>query len=466
MKKILLSVLISATALSLHAQQQGHRLELRDQLVNSIMKQQAATTRVAAKTTGTKERLIGTKFYYQTSGAYVLFDSANLHYSGTRGSRFDFNKMTYNLYVLPDQSDYPTLYMHTTSPNDIADVMYDSAQDYSISSGTIAFTTRYNRQYSGNFTSRSTYLYYDTTQGGNIYSYNASGDVTSIVAFANTPSLYDTIYISYFSYNSSEQLIRDSGVSKGTTGIYTPSFKEDYGHDASGRISDVTIYYFNTLTSAWRPYSKYRIDYNAAGQVNTVSLDTGSSLVQYDKETYSYTSGVSYYTGSTDSLWSGTSWQPSVNMTKYLNTANVPDSMVYNYPAYKVKHVYHYDAANNIIMDTTYSISSGTTSGNFQQYFYETYPDAVHDVKMPALAVRLYPNPATDVMNIDIQNTAGTTPIQLSIYNEQGRIVKRAFLNTLNGHAAIHIEDLASGIYFVNINQNGYAANTQKLIKQ
>lgn len=467
MKKILLSVLTSATALSLHAQQQDYRLELRDQLVNSIMKQQAATTRVAAKTTGSKERLISTKSYFQTGATYVLFDSAVLHYSGTKGSLFDFNKMIYNIYSLPDQSDYPTLYMHTTSPNDIADVLYDSAQDYTFSSGTVSIATSYYRQYSGNFTSRSSYTYYDTMQSGNIYSYNASGDVTSIVNFTRSPSSYDTSYISYFSYNSSEQLIRDSGTTKDISGIYKPYFKESYGYDASGHISDVTLFYVNTSTSGWQPYSKYLIDYNAAGKVNTVSIDTGISFVQYYKTTYSYTPGVNYYTGTTDSLWSGTNWQSYATMAKYLNAAHLPDSMVSIYAlGYKTKHVYRYDAANNITVDTTYTITSGSTSANFQQYFYEAYPDAVHDVKLPSIAVQLYPNPATSIMNINMQNTTGNTPLQLSIYNEQGQIVKRAFLNTLNGHAIMHIEDLASGIYFVNIQANGYSVNTQKLIKQ
>jgi len=467
MKKLLLSLFTSLTALSLYAQQQDYRIELRDQLVNSILQKQAAATRVAAKTTGTKERLIGTKSYYRVSGGpFTSYDSTILEYTGTNGSKYDFNKMTYNIFSLPDQSEFPTLYTHTASPNNIADIMFDSVQDYNLSGGAISMHTRYYRRYSGNLATKSGYVYYDTISNYNIYTYNAKGDVTSVVFVGSTPSKYDTSYIRYFTYDASGKLTEDSMVQK-TAGIYKPYFRLNYTYDGSGRIAQGFVYYMSATLGTLRLWSKYTMNYDASSRIATLQTDTGTTSVPYDRITYGYTPGINYYTLNADSMWTGSNWVSSTTTTKYINASGLPDSMVSVYAiGSENKHVYTYDATGNVNADTSYSIATGSSSVNYQQYFYEPYTDAVHDVQLPMLTAQLYPNPVNDVMRISIQNMQGNNPAQLSIYNEQGQIVKRAILNTMSGQAVMHIEDLASGIYFVNIQVNGYSVNTEKLIKQ
>ncbi|WP_111683919.1 endonuclease [Winogradskyella tangerina] len=72
--------------------------------------------------------------------------------------------------------------------------------------------------------------------------------------------------------------------------------------------------------------------------------------------------------------------------------------------------------------------------------------------------VRIYPNPAKDILNIDLQNNVDTT---IEIYDILGkRILKRQ----INSEKRLNIQDLKSGIYILKITQ-GEASTTKRLIK-
>ena len=77
-------------------------------------------------------------------------------------------------------------------------------------------------------------------------------------------------------------------------------------------------------------------------------------------------------------------------------------------------------------------------------------------------SVLVYPNPATDILNINISN-AGFKNSSLSIYNVAGQQIINTSMNGAN--AQINIESLSNGIYFVNIaNENGFF-KTVKFVK-
>lgn len=72
---------------------------------------------------------------------------------------------------------------------------------------------------------------------------------------------------------------------------------------------------------------------------------------------------------------------------------------------------------------------------------------AVLDIQN-AESIKLYPNPATDYLNIDINTNEN---IELSIINEIGKTIEK---KTLNNSAQIDISNLADGIYYVQIKTN------------
>ncbi|MBJ7429299.1 MAG: T9SS type A sorting domain-containing protein [Bacteroidia bacterium] len=74
----------------------------------------------------------------------------------------------------------------------------------------------------------------------------------------------------------------------------------------------------------------------------------------------------------------------------------------------------------------------------------------------------VYPNPATDLLNINISN-ANFKNSEVVVYNISGAEVLKTNMEANN--AALNIETLSAGVYFVKVsNQNGFN-KTVKFVK-
>ncbi len=74
--------------------------------------------------------------------------------------------------------------------------------------------------------------------------------------------------------------------------------------------------------------------------------------------------------------------------------------------------------------------------------------------------ISLYPNPATDVINISVQGNSND--MNAEIYNVSGQVVYKA---AVQNNSSINISNLPDGMYYIKL--NGETANgTQKFIKQ
>lgn len=74
--------------------------------------------------------------------------------------------------------------------------------------------------------------------------------------------------------------------------------------------------------------------------------------------------------------------------------------------------------------------------------------------------VQVYPNPATDAINISYNGTATATA---EVYNLAGSLVKSA--NVVNGENTISLNGLNSGIYYIRLAADG-ATSTHKFVKR
>ena len=90
------------------------------------------------------------------------------------------------------------------------------------------------------------------------------------------------------------------------------------------------------------------------------------------------------------------------------------------------------DASDSLSVWVT--IAAGPTMGTFALQVSES---------------RLYPNPATNVVNIEVQRAS-----ELAIYNALGALVKRKSL--LPGTNAVAVHDLSNGIYLYSIDGGTY----------
>jgi hypothetical protein len=87
-----------------------------------------------------------------------------------------------------------------------------------------------------------------------------------------------------------------------------------------------------------------------------------------------------------------------------------------------------------------------------------------HEAVNPVTTARVYPNPATDMLNIEV-NASQASEMSISVYNIMGQNVMNQNVNITTGMNTrpINISDLNSGIYFVTVKANGFE-NTMKFI--
>ncbi len=88
----------------------------------------------------------------------------------------------------------------------------------------------------------------------------------------------------------------------------------------------------------------------------------------------------------------------------------------------------------------------------------------VNEAINPMTTTRVYPNPTTDVLNIEV-NASMASEMSISVYNIMGQNVmnKTVSINAGLNFPSISTSDLNSGIYFVTVKANGFE-NTMKFI--
>jgi hypothetical protein len=106
-------------------------------------------------------------------------------------------------------------------------------------------------------------------------------------------------------------------------------------------------------------------------------------------------------------------------------------------------------------------ITAGTLSNQF--YYDNVYLSGgtLSNDEFDVATFSVYPNPTSNVWNIDTNNTNIQT---VEIFNTLGRLVKSIEVNA--SEISIDANDFASGIYFAKINSQNSNSNTVKLIKK
>ena len=84
--------------------------------------------------------------------------------------------------------------------------------------------------------------------------------------------------------------------------------------------------------------------------------------------------------------------------------------------------------------------------------------------EMAAQNVQVYPNPATDVVNVSFENTNDT---YISVMDLQGRVLSTQKASGANGTQVVSIstEGFAQGTYVVSVQSNGLTSNSNIVIK-
>ena len=139
-------------------------------------------------------------------------------------------------------------------------------------------------------------------------------------------------------------------------------------------------------------------------------------------------------------------------------------------PAANATYTYANTTTNNLTINT-FALYGGTSSTVVQMSFDDlrfgdTYAAVTPVLKnqiaevSDASSIRLYPNPATDYINIDMQNNDNA---QITISNLQGQILRR--YNETSNNVLINTSELTTGLYIVTI-KNQDKVETIRFVKQ
>lgn len=110
-----------------------------------------------------------------------------------------------------------------------------------------------------------------------------------------------------------------------------------------------------------------------------------------------------------------------------------------------------------------YVTPSGTTTTNYNGFAQCTVPNlGIPEIALSDTNITLYPNPATDIINIQVKNGIPTSDIQsIAIFGMKGELVSK--IN--NYKPIIDVKNLSKGTYFVKIQFPNYLVTKKVIVK-
>ncbi len=419
------------------------------------------------------------------SNIVPLIDSVNLRYNLFRGSTYDYNTMIYP-YNYPYSSTPMFDFAGTfTKPQ----VLYDTMMHWTVDPNTLV------------------YGYYET----NFVTYDGSYNLTALLStnidstinpnmkFANNftaankialgyssnyiAGAVDSVFKQYFSYNTANKLIADSTYER-HLGVWRLAGKDYYTYDGSNNLIQIDNYANMTDTSFLLPLviqHKYVNTYDGSNRLLTVldSTFNGTSLMQNEKDTMAYTGALPFHTSWKQYQWDAINsyWAPMFYMSKHLNGLNLPDTVtiqgfdsLLNSWVPQTMNVIHYNASNNpdSLKDFEYRFTYFPTLPRYTTtYYYQTYTNALEAGSQVATVntVKVYPNPANDMIKVSGLSLVVNTPVTYSVINMSGQLMSRERAPWM-GEQQISLERLVPGTYLLVVqDKDGHTLHEQSILK-
>lgn len=451
-------------------------------------------------TSSVGERLIGTASYTRardSSGMlyFKLIGTAELGYSGNRGSHFDLNFMQYDgsYYFYWDQG-YGFGYVRGDMP-----VNYSKNNKPSVSPDFVKSTTPY---YTGPTSTPPTSplcidsIHYDYNGDGNVLvcydtcleacpggiwtvfnEYNADGNILNMSMLPHYSTYTEPRQRNFF-YYADGNLAYDSTTAY-SSGVPRATDKITYQYNADGNVSYMEHFMYSSGSVSG--YSSYMFSYYSPGKIKALIFTRlggwGDTFVTNDSFGWSPDGRfINYYR---------TDYVPDIMgayrvMEKSVIPAiQMPDSMVY-YLQDRVTgaryrssaFVYDYDAMSYPIRNRYYG-SYNSSTGNFDSlyddvyYYYETYDNTAVNGIVKSCNVKIAPNPTADLITVSFDGVAVGSEEDVRITDIMGRTVYSKRINWNGVPEKIDLRSLATGVYsFMAEDVSSCTAYRQQILKQ
>ena len=451
--------------------------------VLSMLLQHRETHSTEKTTTGvTMQRVIGQSTHDSTG---TMDDSVALNYAANMGSTFDFNTMVY-----PHNYPYASSPMFNfagvfTKPQ----VLFDTCMHWTQDPFTLVYGL-YEASSAGYDAAENMVSYKDiftdsTTNTNMSYanSFNAAHNIDSGYWFRLSAGATDSTFEQFFSYSTTGLLTRDS-VYELHGGTWRLVAKSLYAYDASSNLTQIDYFANDTDTSFTQPLQEkeqYQNTYDASNRLLTVltNLYDGTSLAAYVKDTFAYTGTPTYHTSWKEYQYDPINayWAPMFFMSKIINGAGLPDTVnidgfdsIMNAWVPQTMDVFKYNSFSlpDSMHEYDYDFTAFPSGPSYNTvYYYETYVNttATQNIKPVNGLVTVYPNPATNTINI-LQQGSQYTMASIALVNVNGQTVARQTVQG-QGEIQVSVKDLLPGIYWLVVqDSSGAILHRQAIVKQ
>jgi hypothetical protein len=440
--------------------------ERREKSRERALQLMSARTSTANKSTAAYERMIGfTDYGMNQSNVLAIQDSGALVYSGMKGSSYDYDQMS---------TGYFSPILGAMMPDNKLLYLADDFKIYLNNNQSSLYVT-YTITYDNSDNVTEMYLdYAGSNPDERVLMTYGNNKMTYAEMLTQNGSNWDTTYRRYFNYDSNNMLVEDS-VMRNQNNVWSIYQKFEYNHDMNGNVTFLRWSDLDNMNNIFLPYSEDYYTYNSNDQMETATYwyydENTSTMLLDSKDSFEYVSGVDFFVKDNYSMWDepNTAWEPYGMMEKHLNTNMKPDTAavsLWNGTAWEPYYfdAYTYNSFGNPIHDSLWSYTNQTVDEDpsyVGHFYYQTYFDLHVGNTNKLLDVNVYPNPATNVLNV---TTTEGGALQLQLFNNLGQVVRTA---RSSGNAKMGISDLAPGTYWLSVTDSkGGTPYRQMIVKQ
>lgn len=397
----------------------------------------------AISTSSGNSRLVAKSHFVYNGSGFVAIDSFNYTYTTNHGGSPDIRdanddnvffdeSMSYFFYngapfVL--QKRVQTYY----SNNNIKSL---KPQPYNIANNTWKDTIMYNYNYNSDNLVTNMQMNVWLGQGINQVTFNNNYILQNGVELLNT--LNSPLHTLTFSYDQgNNDLITSVDTKKNVNNDTIAQTRDNFAYDGAGRLTEKKSEEEDLATSIYHYTESWTYTYNGAAtnpQTGLKKIWVNNAWQISELHTYTYDAN--------DNLMLDLNQAPT-SSNGYVNTS-------------KTEWTYNVSNQPLTIVSHTWNVSSGSwmiAANDYQRkFYYETYiPTSVANLDKTAMHLNLYPNPATDNVNLSMQWDT-PQPFTVMIYDIQGRVMQQWQESpTRDYNKQIALSNLVSGTYVVKI---------------
>jgi len=117
-----------------------------------------------------------------------------------------------------------------------------------------------------------------------------------------------------------------------------------------------------------------------------------------------------------------------------------------------------------IIKYTAFNMDQPDVQSSIVIKYWASPEGIAEDIMKDGQLSAIYPNPATNFVNLDYQLTSKVNIAQVKVFNMLGSVVKESILQKGGSKIKMDVSNLDNGVYFYSVLLNGNVYTTKKLV--